>query len=275
MVESKPRLSDGTGEVELTATEVERILQVCGPHALLVGGQALAAWAVYYGIAPVGDLSRAVTMDADFIGTREIAQRLQRSLGAPWKLRQANLDDVGPQIAKVYATLPQEGIKQVDFLSAIVGLDTEAIRRRASKLTLADGTVIQLLQPLDVLESRLRNLHALASKRNRVGIAQARLAVEVARAFVEDSMNAGDPRTVRQALKRIEKLALDTQLSSVAFTYDIDVLSAVPVERIAHSKFRELQWPRVLTRLEIKRRKFIALAAKREARRMGKGRRAP
>lgn len=268
-------MSEALGEVELTAAEVERILQVCGAHALLVGGQALAAWAVYYGIQPIGELSRVVTMDADFIGTRELAQRLQRTLGAPWELRQGTLDDVGPQIAKVYAKLPREGIKQVDFLSGIVGLDTDVIRRRASRLTLADGTMIQLLQPLDVLESRLRNLHALASKRNRVGIAQAHLAVEVARAFIEDCVNEGDPRIVRQALKRIEKLALDTQLSSVGFTYGIDVLSAVPVERIAHAKFRELQWPRVLARLEVKRQKFIALEARREARRMRRGERAP
>lgn len=271
-------MSKELGEVELTAAEVERILQVCGPHALLVGGQALAAWAVYYDIQPIGDLSRAVTTDADFIGTREIAQRLQRTLGTPWRLRQGTLDDVGPQIAKVYATL-QEGIKQVDFLSAIVGLETEAIRRRASQLTFADGTVVRLLHPLDVLESRLQNLHLLASKRNRVGIAQARLAVQVVRAFIEEFLEAGDARTVRQALKRVERLALDGSLSNVAFTYDIDVLSAVPVERVVHSKFRELQWPRVLARLEVKRQKFIALTARREARRKsegrGKGRRLP
>jgi hypothetical protein len=127
-------VSDELGEVELTAAEVERILKVCGPHALLVGGQALAAWAVYYGIEPIGDLSRAVTTDANFIGTREIARRLQRALGAPWKLRQGSWEDLGPQIVKLYVRLPHEGIKQVHFLSAIVGLDTEAVRRRASML---------------------------------------------------------------------------------------------------------------------------------------------
>lgn len=237
--------------------------------------QALATWAVYYGITPVGELSRVVTMDADFIGTRETAQALQRSLGDPWKLRKGTLDDFGAQIAKVYATLPQAGIKQIDFLSGIVGLDTEAIRKRASQLTLADGTRVRLLHPLDVLESRLRNLDALASKQNAIGAAQARLAVSVVRAFIEDYMNAaGDPRTVRQAVKRVEKLALDSRLARVAFTYNIDVLAAVPVERIAYSRFREEQWPRVVARLERKREKFVAptkrqkaLAAKRRSRR--------
>lgn len=73
-------------EAELTTEEIERILRVCGSRALLVGGQALATWAVYYGIQPVGELSRAVTMDVDFIGTSKIAEELQRSLGAPWKI---------------------------------------------------------------------------------------------------------------------------------------------------------------------------------------------
>ena len=105
-----------------------------------------------------------------------------------------------------------------------------------------------------------------------MGIAQARLAVDIARAFIEEHLNeAGDPRTVREALKRIEKLAIDTQLSAVAFTYHIEVLSAIPVERIATSKFRDVQWPRVLARLEFKRRKFVALKAKREALRGSKG----
>ena len=253
-------------EVELTPEEVERILRVCGPRALLVGGQALAAWALHYGIQPVGELSRSVTMDADFIGTGDTAQALQRSLGPPWKLRKATFDDTGEQVAKVYATVPEGGIKQIDFLSGIVGLDTKDVRKRASTIILADGVLVQLLHPLDVLESRLRNIDALPSKRDAIGVAQARLAVSVVRAFIESHMVAGgEPRTVRQAVKRVEKLALDTRLSQVAFTYEIDVLAAIPVKRIAYPRFHEQQWPRVLARLNRKREKLVALQARRKA----------
>jgi hypothetical protein len=268
MAEGQSRVTDPSRalqEAELTADEIERILRVCGPHALLVGGQALATWAVYYGVQPVGELSRVVTMDADFIGTSNIAQELQRSLGPPWKLRKGTLDDFGGQIAKVYATVPEEGVKQIDFLSGIVGLNTDVIRKRASQLTLEDGAMIWLLHPLDVLESRLRNLDALPSKRNAIGIAQARLAVSVVRAFIEHFMDAaGAPRTVRQAVKRVEKLALDTRLSAVAFTYDIDVLAAIPVQRIAYARFHERQWPKTIETLERKREKFLARQARRD-----------
>ena len=252
-------------EAELTPEEVERILRVCGTRALLVGWQALAAWAVHYGIEPVGEISRAVTTDADFIGTSHVAQGLQKALGPPWKLRTATLDDAGSQVAKVYATLPTEGIKQVDFLSGIVGLDTETVRNRASILVTADGVEVRILHPLDVLESRLRNLDALSAKRNAVGVAQACLAVSVARAFIEQFMDeSGDPRVARQALKRVEKIALDTRLCRVAFAYDIDVLAAIPVDRIGYPRFHEQQWPRVQERLARKRAKFGALQTKRD-----------
>lgn len=268
MAEGQARVSDpvrALQEAELTSEEVERILHVCGPHALLVGGQALATWAVHYGIQPIGELSHTVTMDADFIGTSETAQALQRALGEPWKVRRATLDDFGVQVAKVYVTVPEEGVKQVDFLSGIVGLDTADVRKRATQITLADGVTVNVLHPLDVLESRLRNLDALPSKRNAIGVAQARLAVSIVRAFIEDHMSsAGDPRIVRQAVKRVEKLALDTRLARVAFTYDIDVLAAIPSERIAYARFHEEQWPRILQRLARKRDKFVVRSARRK-----------
>ena len=252
-------------EAELTPEEVERILRACGTGAILVGGQALATWAVHYGIQPVGQLSRVVTMDADFIGTSVIAQSLQRSLGRPWKIRKGTLDDVGGQVAKVYAKTAT-GIKQIDFLSGVVGLDTDAVRKRATAITLRDGVAINVLHPLDVLESRLRNLDSIPAKRNAIGAEQARLAVSVVRAFIEDYMDGGnDPRQVRQAVKRIEKIALDTRLVQVALGYDIDVLAAIPVARIAYPRFHELQWPRMQARLDRKREKFLGLQARRRA----------
>jgi hypothetical protein len=253
-------------EAELTPEEVERILRVCGPEALLVGGQALATWAVHYNIQPVGELSRAVTTDVDFIGTSEIAETLRRALGHPWKLRKGTLDDVGGQVAKVYMTVPEAGIKQVDFLSGIVGLETEAVRKRAPEMRLPDGVTIHLLHPLDVLESRLRNLYSLPSKRNDIGVAQARLAVSVVRAFIADFMDeGGDPRKVRQAIQRVEKIALDTRLCKIVLACHIDVLAAVPVERIAYPRFHDKQWPGVLARFERKRKKFVDLQARRSA----------
>jgi hypothetical protein len=161
-------------EAELASEEIERILRVCGPHALLVGRQALATCAVYYGIQPVGELSRTVTMDADFIGTKETAQTSRRSLGQPWKLR------AQPCLA-------------------------------------------------DHVDGRRHDPAAAPARRTRESPAQSRI----------------------------------SPFARVAFTYDIDVLAAVPVERIAYPRFDERQWPRILEGLERRRAKFVAVQARR------------
>jgi hypothetical protein len=253
-------------EIALTRSEVERILAICGREALLVGGQALAFWALYYDVQPVGVLSSAVTTDVDFIGSRNVARTLWESLGAPWELATATLDDFGPQTAKVYATLPDEGVKQIDFLSAIVGISTADAMQRAVEVDLPEGATLRVLHPLDVLESRLRNLQALSSKRNSIGVAQANLALQVVRKFIGMLLVGGErPRNMFSAVNRVIKLALDSRLTNVAFEYELDVLSAVPVDHIHVPDFRNRQWPRVLAQLAVRREKYAKRMARANA----------
>lgn len=260
-------MSGRLSEIALTPSEVERILAICGREALLVGGQALAFWALYYDVQPVGVLSAAVTTDVDFIGSKVVARALWESLGAPWELATATLDDFGPQTAKVYATVPHEGVKQIDFLGAIVGITTADVVERAVEVELPEGATLRVLHPLDVLESRLRNLEALSSKRNPVGVAQAKLALQVVRKFIEMLLvDAEKPRTVFSAVNRVTKIALDSGLANVAFEYGLDVLSAVPLDQIHTPDFHSRQWPRVLARLAVKREKYAKRNARTNAR---------
>jgi hypothetical protein len=248
--------------VALSPAEITRILTVCGTRALLVGGQSLAFWALHYEVRPVGVLAESVTMDVDFVGTAKVAALLKKRLGGKWELHAATLDDMSGQIAKVYEVLPGGGLKQVDFLSGIVGLNTQVARERAVEVEAEPSVWVRVLHPLDVLESRLQNLRQLPGKRNEVGVAQARLAVEVVRAFLEDRLAAGDTKRVFQAIKRVKKLALSPGLARTAFDYDIDVLAAVPVARIAKEKFQERFWPDVLSRLKARHEQYAASGAK-------------
>jgi hypothetical protein len=150
-------------------------LKFCGQEALLVGGQALAVWAQFFVVEPTGELADKVTLDVDFVGSRTVANALTAALR--WRLYVPSVEDSTPQTAKVSLTLPDGGIKQIDFLKSIAGLDTASIEARAVDLVLANGAHIRVLHPLDVLESRLRNLDLLPSKQNPVGRAQMKLAV--------------------------------------------------------------------------------------------------
>jgi hypothetical protein len=246
-------------EVALTTAEIERILAVCGPGALLVGGQALAFWATRFDVEPVAELSTLVTSDADFIGSETVAKALLTALGPTWRMRTATMDHATTQIALVYTNLPGGGVKQVDFLTAIVGLDTSAIRARAVLVELSSGARLNVLHPLDVLESRLRNLQILPAKRNAIGVAQARLAIGVVRRYIEAMLDAGlPPREAMRAINRVIAMARQSRLARVAFDHHLDVLEAVPASRIAVPSFHAERWPRVIEAVAELRRKHAA-----------------
>jgi hypothetical protein len=253
-------------EVALTSEEVTKILAVCGPRALLVGGQALAFWATYFNVEPVGELSATVTTDADFIGSKAAAKELLAALGHGWDIRIATMDDATGQIAKVFARVPGGGVKQVDFLAAIVGLDTRKVRERSVEVDLPSGARVQVLHPLDVLESRLRNLQTLPTKRNPAGVAQARLAIGVARKFIELMLDRAEkPRVVLRSVNRVIALALESRLAMVLMDFGVDVLDAVPASRIMTPGFAVHRWPQVQMELNALRRKHEARKARRTA----------
>jgi hypothetical protein len=251
-------------EVAITREEVDRILSVCGCRTLLVGGQALAFWAAHYEVQPVGVLSASVTSDVDFIGTSQVAEELRKALN--WNIWLPTMDDATEQTAKVTTLIPGGGVKQVDFLRAIVGLETDGIQARAVEATLPSGVVIRILHPLDVLESRLRNLQTLPPKRNTAGIAQAELGIAVVGKFLQSLLESGaETRSILDAVERVLQIALDKRLAKVAIDYDLDPFIAVPWSKIDVPDFQARRWPQVLAAAAEFRRKYTERQARRAA----------
>lgn len=232
-------------ELALSAEEVEQILRHCDGQALLVGGQSLALWAQRYALPRPEVLARAVSNDVDFLGSSRVARALHRALaGSKWKLWTPKMDDTTNQTAKLSRSLP-EGIKQIDFLDDLVGMSATAVKGRAVQWQLPDGKRLRIMHPLDVLESRLKNVAMLPAKRNAQGIEQAWLAVEVVRRYLLEMISANRMRVVFEAVERLEELALDGKLLRVHYDYAIDPLAAVPVGDIAHGPFHAERWPRI------------------------------
>jgi hypothetical protein len=242
-------------EIALTEEEIDEILRSCNGRALLVGGQALAFWAQYYRVIPVGVLGTNVTSDADFLGNAQVARELAEALKPKgWRYWRATMDDATGHTAKLSKRIEGQGIKQIDFLGSIVGLDSERIRRRGVTLHLADGARVQLLHPLDVLESRLRNLAALSSKRTRQGIEQARLAIDITRCYLEQLVHEGDTRLLLKAIEHVARIALDKSLDAVFHQFELNPLLAVPADQVASAEFRTHRWPQILALTEAQRR---------------------
>jgi hypothetical protein len=248
-------------ELALSEEEIAAVLKFCGQEALLVGGQALAVWAQFFVVEPTGELADKVTLDVDFVGSRAVANALSAALR--WRLYIPSMEDSTPQTAKVSITLPDGGIKQIDFLKSIAGLDTASIEARAVNLVLANGAHIRVLHPLDVLESRLRNLDLLPSKQNSVGRAQTKLAVGVMAKFLHVLLAEESVRVVIDAVERVADIAFDPRLSQVLLAEGIDLLGEVPVQEINSGPFRERRWPQLLAAQSRLAKKNAALVKRR------------
>jgi hypothetical protein len=253
--------SEGETEAPLTPEDVQKILSICSPRGLLVGGQALAFWADHLQVERPVTLVSGVTADADFIGDSALAKDLARRLG--WQIWIPALDDATPQTGKVTHRTKSGEVKQVDFLSGVVGLTTKDLARRAIEVEMPDIGHLRVIHPIDVLDSRIQNLHLLPEKRTVAGIAQARLAVDVARAFIRREIAARDERSGLKLLERVTDIAGDIAAVRVFLLYGIDPLKAVPLEDFrTTSALHKVRWPQIVAEVGKKRETLRKLSSR-------------
>lgn len=238
---------------------------------ILVGGQALETWGVVFDVlAPTGD-RHPLTEDTDWLGNKKDAQWLCDLLGKDsTELQLASADDPGPSSALAFLKRPDGRILLMDFLHAIVGPSSDEVKRLAVPVNVGTSPTITLhvMHPLLCLESRLHNLKALTSKRLGNGPMQAQWAVGIAKAYVTSVVKQG---ALEQAAKACRMVAEQAEYQAGPFCYvefGIDPLVAVSAEIVEAigGKFATEEWPRTVARIETKRVRWKAAAAKRAER---------
>ncbi len=248
-------------EARLTPEDVQKILSICSPRGLLVGGQALAFWADHLRVERPANLVSGVTADADFIGTSALAKDLARHLG--WQIWIPALDDSTPQTGKVTHRTKSGKVKQVDFLSGVVGLTTKDLARRAIEMEVPNIGHLRVIHPIDVLDSRIQNLHLLPEKRTDAGIAQARLAVDVVRAFIRQEVATTDERAGLKLLERVADIADDMAAVRVFLLYGVDPLHGVPLDDFrTTSALHKVRWPQIVAEVGEKRETLRRLSSR-------------
>jgi hypothetical protein len=200
-------------------------------------------------VLPPNELSGGISADIDFIGSVSAAKTVGRALnrsGGSWKLHQVDPADATPQTAKLILTLKGEGYKEIDFLWAIVGVNTDQVKTRAVEMRLPGlSRGVKIIHPLDLLASRLHNLAVIPEKRNAQGVAQGRLAITVVRAFISQARRTQQERDVFPFVEEVRRIALNRKLGRVYYEYGFDVLSAVPVELFKNEDFLSKRWPQI------------------------------
>lgn len=248
-------------EAVLTPKDLRSILKVCSTEGVLVGGQALAFWSDHYSVSRPADLEPAVSGHADFIADGSLARKLARVLG--WKPWIPGFDDATFQTGKVTQKQTDGSVKQVDFLASIAGLATRDVVRRALDMDVPQIGRLRVMNPIDVLESRIQNLALIPAKRTKAGVSQASLAIDVARAFITAEIDERGEKKALKLLERVAKIAADAGAIGVYLKCDIDPLLAVPLEDFKTTTALHTQrWPRAVSAVAKQRDKIRRLKSR-------------
>jgi hypothetical protein len=155
-------------------------------------------------------------------------------------------------------------VKQVGFLSGVVGLTTKDLVRRAIEMEIPDIGRLRVIHPVHVLDSRIQNLHLLPEKRTDAGIAQALFAVDVVRAIIRQEVAIRDERAGVKLLDRVADIASDIAAVRVFLLYGIDPLKAVPLEdfRTTSALHHKVPWPQIVAKVGKQRQSLRKLSSR-------------
>lgn len=235
-------------------------LQKAPQAAILVGGQSLTFWIDYFGILAPETKTPYLTQDADVLATKHDARIVANELGGTVKI--PSPEDHTPNTAIVTYRTPDGRTLFVDFMGRLIGLTNEEIRDTAVELDHPVYGLIRILHPTLVLKSRVANLHRLQVKRDTNGIEQARLAVSVVNAFLTYYVNQGfagenPDRYLIDRVQWLKNLALSDSGIFVFVNWQIDIISAAPIELIQNSDFHTKNWPQIIKWIRTKQQTAI------------------
>lgn len=227
---------------------------------------ALAFWSSYFGVDPPDALTAGITTDLDFFGdgakATAFANRLS-SVGVDAtqiEVIRPEPGDATPSTAKVLVRGFHERTEpvEIDYVGAIFGYSYDLEQRMASRAAAVEiaGVEIQVMDPIDCLASRVHNYQLPAKRSRPMAAAQTILAIKVVERSIEKQHSETKPNErspVWPLIEEVVTLAVSAPAIDLFIEKSIDVLHAVPVDRLDVASFRERRWPRIVAFVDEKR----------------------
>lgn len=225
------------GEEPLDARSIDLLLSHMGTDMVLVGGQALAFWMDRFGIPADG---AAISNDGDALGdaarAHDLAQALEAKLVLPARTVRTSL---AAQLRLRVAGGKERNIDVLHKLYTIGGLRkssdfTKRVLRDSVDVEWRRGKFIRVMDPFDVLESRVHNAVGLHDEKGPHVLTQARWAVDVVRAALLRIAASGRNSTERlvEKIQRIYSLARSPAGKRLWSEHRIELLGAVDVDAL-------------------------------------------
>jgi len=231
-------------QVPISPEYVGAILAAVSSKGVLVGGQALAVWLDLFDLADRDDCAAPVSIDADFLGTRELVDVIHHAMPgstATYQLRSA----ISRLVGVVELSVAEDKFMAIDIIDRVPPLTEEHVFNRAIQMTGQDGRTWLVLHPVDLLTSRAYNLRHFKEKQTPNGVEQLRLAMKVVRRYLSDALEEGDKeRPVLNIVEEIVRLAKSSS-GATAKAYGLDFRDAIPIDEIKNEAFQELRRPQI------------------------------
>lgn len=221
----------------------------------LVGGQSVLFWAESLNV-PIPPGIALLTDDVDFLASKTDILEIEDALAHQFdcKLIIAGMDESSPNSGKM--TINYAGTEKinVDFLRLITGIDSNEIEKSSFPFEV-DGKIIHVISPVLLLRSKVSNIGAHLNKRNEEGLAQAHMAIEIAKKYLE-SRCASENMPYAEFEDIIRFARSDAALYANKF-HDIDVMTSIPIASLASDNpFKVKRYPVAMNQIQIKRDKF-------------------
>ena len=232
---------------------IARLLEAAGTDLVLVGGQALAFWLAEYDLILHRADVPAITNDVDFLtpsaADRSVVHRLAGVIRGQTLF--PNHRAMTALVGQAFLELSADEYLNVDDNFKVVGMKGDDVRKRAYTITPGRGrSPFMVMHPLDVLYSRLINLHKLPEKQTDKGCMQFALAIDVGRAFLQQeaarhgpAANASGRSPLQDYVSAIERMAIEDAGTKVARRHGLHVADAIDPMLIPSGPFWTRRWP--------------------------------
>lgn len=218
----------------LTRDQASAIIQLASTDdSVLIGGQSVVFWAEHFGIPQPFPV---LTRDIDFYGGKEaIVEAASRLQTYNPRVYLAAIDDATPNSGKIAVDVGGgDQPCEIDFVYLVKGLGSMEVLDKAVRLSI-DGIEINVLHPLLLVESKLTNAATIPGKRDQAGLAQAGLAIDIARHFIASTIDLNEPRATLNMVKRVLRFANTDEARYCWYHFGLDPLQAVPVTALRAS----------------------------------------
>ena len=226
-------------------------------NTILVGGQALNIFAVYYHCEAA---TSAVSEDIDFFGDRSVAVAAGKAWGGETRL--ATMDDATPNSAAVIVEIGGAS-HQIDFMFSLLGIDMDEMQKHARTVQVQNAA-FRVMHPLHVLQSQIENIYGPLNRRAKGArtVSRSKLAVRVARAAVLESLEAVNVKEALWSTEKIAEIASSRAGLKALWKDGIELLDAIPAHANWPENFTKLRLPQIRSLLGTARRKYRRQQAK-------------